>query len=130
MNWAAFCQRFDALIHSRKGVDDAENLTYLRQALKDGPARHGIRGLSQTAKNYEEAIKCLQERYDRPRLIYQAHVRAIIDAPSLKDGNGSELRRLHDTANQHMRAIKAMGYSPWTFVMSALETKLDQTTKF
>ena len=92
MNWAAFWERFDALIHSRKGVDDAEKLTYLRQALQDGPARHVIGGLSQTAKNYEEAIKCLHERYDRPRLIHEAHVRAIIDVSSLKDGNGRELR--------------------------------------
>ena len=87
-------------------------------------------GLSQTAKNYEEALKYLQERYDRPRLIHQAHVRAIIDTPSLKDGNGRELRRLHDTGNQSMRAIKAMDYSPWTFVTSVLETKLDQRTMF
>ena len=130
MNWAAFWERFDALIHSKKGVGDAEKLTYLRQAIDDGPARHVIEGLSQTAKNYGEAIKCLQERYDRPRLIHQAHVRAIIDAPSLKDGNGRELRRLHDVANQHMRAIRAMEYSPWTFVTSVLETKLDQTTMF
>ena len=35
-----------------------------------------------------------------------------------------------DVANQHMRAIKSMGYSPWTFVTSVLETKLDQTTMF
>ena len=38
MNWEAFWERFDALIHSRKGVDDAEKPTYLRQALKDGHA--------------------------------------------------------------------------------------------
>ena len=38
-------------------------------------------------------------------------MRAIIDATPLKDGNGRELRRLHDVANQHMRAIKAMGYT-------------------
>ena len=91
MNWAAFWERFDALIHSRKEVDDAEKLTYLRQALKDGSAWHVIGGLSQTAKSYEEAIKCLHERYDRPRLIHQTHVRAIINAPPLKDGNGREL---------------------------------------
>ena len=91
MNWTAFWECFDALIHLTKGLDDTEKLTYLTQALKDGPGRHVIGGLSQTEKNYEEAIKCLQERYDQPRLIYQAHVRAFIDTPSLKDGNGREL---------------------------------------
>ena len=58
MNRAAFWECLDALIHCRKGVDDAENLTYLRQAFKDGSARHVIGGLSQTAKNYEQAVKC------------------------------------------------------------------------
>ena len=130
MNWIAFWERFNALIHSKKQVDDAEKLTYLRQAIKDGPARHVIEGLPQTTKNYVEAIKCLQERCDRPHLIHHTHVHAIIGVPSLKDGNGKELRQLHDVANQHMRAIKAMGYSPWTFVTSILETKLDQTTMF
>ena len=99
----------------------------MRQAL-NGPAQNVIEGLSQTARNYEEAIKCLQEHYDQPRLIHQAHVCAIIDVPSLKDGNGREVRRLHDIATQQMQAIKAMDYSPWTFVTSVLETKLNQTT--
>ena len=130
MNWAVFWERLDALILSRKGIDDAEKLTYLRQALKDSPAWHVIGGLLQTAKTYEEAIKYLHERCDRPRLIRQAHVLAIIDAPSLKDGNGGELRRMHDTANLHIRAIKAMDYSPWTSVTSVWEAKLDQTTMF
>ena len=53
MNWAALRKRFSALIHSRKGVDDAEKLTYLSEVLTDSPARHVIGGLSQTAKNYE-----------------------------------------------------------------------------
>ena len=114
MIWPAFWERLNALIHSRIGVDDAEKLTCLRQAIKNGPARHLIGGLAQTAKNYEETFKCLHERHDRPCLIHQTHVRAIIDAPSLKDGNGRELRRLNNTVNQHMRAIKAMDYSPWT----------------
>ena len=92
MNWTAFWERFDALIQSKKGANDAEKLTYLRQILKDGPARHVIGGLSQTAKIYDEAIKCLQECYDRPRLIHQAHVHDIIDGPSLKDGTGRELQ--------------------------------------
>ena len=69
-------------------------------------------------------------RDDQLQLIHQAHVHAIIDAPFLKDDNGRELRRLHDIANQHTRAMKTMDYSPWTFVTSILVTELDQTTMF
>ena len=36
----------------------------------------------------------------------------IIEIPTLKEGNGKELRALHDTAQQHIRALKCMGHEP------------------
>ena len=55
----------------------------------------------------------------------------IAEAPALKDGTGKELRRLHDTAQQHLRALKAMGYDPpGPFITSLLELKLDMNTMF
>ena len=58
-------------------------------------------------------------------------MRAILDAPCIKEGEGKELRRLHDTANQHLRALKAMKYDPsGPFITSILESKLDTTTMF
>lgn len=90
-----------------------------------------IEGLSGSSDDYKEAINCLRQRYDRPRLIHQAHVRAILDAPPLKDGNGKELRRLHDTVAQHLRALRAMDYEPsGAFITSAIELKFDETTMF
>ena len=78
-----------------------------------------------------EAIECLKSRYDRPRLIHQTHVRAILDAPPLKDGSGKELCRLHDVILQHRRALKAMDYEPSSpFITSVLELKLDVNTMF
>ena len=76
-------------------------------------------------------MECLQARFDRPRLIHQTHVRMIAEAPALKDGTGKELRRLHDTAQQHLRSLKAMGYDPpGPFITSLLELKLDMNTMF
>ena len=83
------------------------------------------------AMNYEESIKCLQEKNDRPQLIHQAHVCAIIDTPFLNDGSGRELWSLRDTANQYMRAIKGMNYSPWSLLPLLWKlNKVDQTTMF
>lgn len=59
-----------------------------------GIAKHVVEGLSNSGTNYPEAIDCLQKRYDRPRLIYQAHVCAMLNAPTLKDRNGKEIRQL------------------------------------
>ena len=83
------------------------------------------------AGSYKEAIDCLCKRYNRPRLLHQAHVRAIVDAPSLRDGSGQELRGACTTANQHLRALRAMDCEPpGRFITSLLELKLDPTTMF
>ncbi len=59
---------------------------------------------------------------DRPRLIHRTHVQMIIETPSLKDGTGKEIRRLHDKVQQHLRALKAMRMEPpGPFITSVLE---------
>ncbi len=118
-------------VHGRSDVSNAEKLVYLRHALKDGSAKHVVEGLSRSGEHYAEAIECLKARFSRPRLIHQAHVRMIVDAPGLKDGNGRELRRLHDVVQQHLRALRAMDYEPsGPFITSVLELKLDSNTMF
>ena len=90
-----------------------------------------IEGLSESGEFYDDAIASLKARYDQPRLIHQSHVRLILKAPSLKDGTGHELCRLHDTVQQHLRALKAMAYEPsGPFITSVLELKLDSNTSF
>ena len=131
LNWKTFWEQFSISVHGRTDLSDSEKLAYLRHALKSGIAKSVIEGLSRSGEHYTEAIACLKSRYDRPRLIHQAHVRKILETPSLKDGNGKELRRLHDAAQQHLRALKALGHEPsGSFITSLLELKLDVNTMF
>ena len=131
VNWIPFWQQFRISVHDRGKLSDPEKLAYLKHALKDGRVKTVVEGLLGSGENYKEAVDTLLKRYDRPRLIHQAHVRAIVDAPSLKDGNGQELRRLHDAVSQHLRALKTMDCEPLgSFVTSLLELKLDTTTMF
>jgi len=108
LNWNTFWEQFEVSVHSKTGLSDAEKLVYLQHALKGGAAKQAIEGLSRSGDHYAEAIECLKDRYNRPRLIHQAHVRMIVDAPALKDGSGKELRRLHDVVQQHLRALKSL----------------------
>ena len=126
LEWKPFWEQFTVAVHSRKDVSNQEKLVYLRHSVKDGAARSTIEGLSRTGDNYDEAVECLKARYDKPRLIHQTHVRKILDMPPLKNGSGKELRHLHDTALQHLRALKSMGLEPsGPFLTSILELKLD-----
>ena len=131
IHWRNFWEQFSISVHSRTSLSDSEKLVYLQHSLKSGSARNVIEGLSRAGDCYVEAVDCLKTRYDRPRLIHQTHVKMILEAPSLKDGTGKELRRLHDTVQQHLRALKAMGQEPSSaFVTSVLELKLDTSTMF
>ena len=104
---------------------------YLQNAIKDGSAKNAIEGLSHSGDNYEEAIECLKSRYNRLRLIQRTHVQLITDAPCLRDGSGKELRALHDTVQQHVRALKTLGCDlPGNFITSMIELKLDVDTLF
>ena len=118
-------------IHKRSDLTPAEKMVYLQNALKDKTAKSTIEGLTKFREHYEEAIKCLQIRYNRPRMVHQTHVRRIVEAPSLRDGTGKELRALHDTVVQHLRALKALGHEPSKeFITSLLELKPDSVTMF
>ena len=131
VNWKTFWEQFSISIDSRPHLSDSEKLVYLRHSLKDGSAKGVIEGLSRSGEYYAEAIESLKKRYDRPRLIHQTHVRMILEATPLKEGSGKELRRLHDTVQQHLRALRAMDYDPsGPFITSILELKLDTNTVF
>ena len=112
VNWRTFREQFCVSIHDRSHLTDLKKLAYLRYSLKDGSAKNVIEGLSRSGDCYKEAIDSLKTKYDRPRLIHQTHVKKIIEAATLKDSSGRELCRLHNTVQQHIRALKAMGHEP------------------
>ena len=92
LHWRSFWEQYVVSIHDRTQLSPSEKLAYLKHAVQDGSARHVVEGLSGSGDHYAEAVDCLRKRYDRPRLIHQAHVRAIVDASPVKDGSGRELR--------------------------------------
>ena len=131
LNWKTIWEQFNVSVHGRSNLSDAEKLVYLRHALKDGTAKRVIEGLSRSGEHYVEAVECLQTRYDRPRLIHKTHVRMILEVPGLKEGTGRELRHLHDTVQQHLRALKGLGHEPpGSFITSLIELKFDPNTMF
>ena len=121
LNWRCFLEQFVVSIHDHPNEKQIFNCTI-------GSAKSAIEDLSQSGNNYKEAIKCLKERYDRPRLINQAHVKAILEAARLRTETEKKLRKLYDIIQQHLRALKGMSYEPSG--PSTVELKLDQNTMF
>ena len=92
LHWRQFWEQFSISVHDHSHLTDVEKLVYLRQAVKNGSAKNAIEGLSRSGDHFREAVECLLSRYNCPRLIHRAHVRVIMDAPSLKDDSSKELR--------------------------------------
>ena len=55
-------------VRSKDQLSIAEKLAYPRHAVKDGPGKHVVVGLSGSGNNYAEAVECLRRLYDCPRL--------------------------------------------------------------
>ena len=102
MNWSTFWEQFATTIDDKKELSNVIKLAYLREALKDGPAKDIIAGLSQSGDYYKEAVECLRKHYDKPRVVHQAHFRALLDIPIPREGDDRDLRRFHDIAVQHI----------------------------
>lgn len=129
LRWKSFWDQFCVSIHDCSDLTTAEKMVYLQNALKDTTSRCTSDGRTTSGEHYEEAVKCLQTRYDRPHLVHQSHVRRILNAPSLRDRTGKELHILHDSVVQHLQALKVLGHEPSKqFITSLLELKLDATT--
>ena len=113
VNWRTFWEQFDVSVHRSTTLSDAEKLVYLRSSLKSSSAKGVIEGLSHSGDFYAEAVKSLKDRYDRPRQVHQTHVQMILNAPTIKDGSGRELRRLHDVVSNISELWRHLVMTPW-----------------
>ena len=129
MNWSNFWDQFLVSIHDKTELSDTAKLAYLRDALKDEPAEAVIRGLTRTGNTYDKAVDCLQKWYDRPCVVHQTHVDAILNIPVPKYGNCRDMRSFHNTATLHPRALKAMKLDvDDLFVTAVLTSRIEKNT--
>ena len=112
LNWTHFWEQFTISIDKCSSSTDVEKFVYLQNSMKGGAAKSVIEGLSGSGDNYSKAVKRLKARYDQLRLIHQSHVKVILEVHSLKDGNGKELCKFHDTLQQHLHALDAEECEP------------------
>lgn len=66
LKWIMFWEQFTVSVHDRPHLSKAEKLAYLGHSRKDGAAKGIIWDLSKSGDQYNEAIKCLNDRFNRP----------------------------------------------------------------
>uniref|UniRef100_A0A5S6Q460 CCHC-type domain-containing protein n=1 Tax=Trichuris muris TaxID=70415 RepID=A0A5S6Q460_TRIMR len=120
LDFTAFWDQFEAAVHSRNDVSDVTRFVYLRAALA-GNALEAISGYSVTAANYPIVIEVLKNRFGKPRVIIERHILALVQMERCESTSAQQLRKLHDSFVQHVRALAALKKDPLKGQLSVAE---------
>lgn len=105
-----------------------QRLHYLKSSVI-GEASTILKNISVTDANYNTAWSELKQRYESKRLIVAAHLRSILDLNPMKSESASELKRVYDTINDALHALKNLERKvDDDFVVAIAERKLDVHT--
>lgn len=127
VKWMSFIEQFNATVHRKPGLSDAEKFQYLLLALK-GPALKIIESIEISDNNYNVAVALLKERYDNKHLIVQEHIRQLFNIKPVDRNSSRDLREIIDNTRAHIRALQSLGrpVDKWDdIIIYLLETKLD-----
>jgi thiamine pyrophosphate-dependent acetolactate synthase large subunit-like protein len=88
--------------------------------LVDTASKDAISAFSDS--QYDNAVKCLTE-------VVAQHSSTLMEYPPVKEGDTKDLKKLHTTWTQHIRALADLGHViDSAFLTSILERKLDKDT--
>ena len=130
-DWISFHDLFSGTINENSSLNNAQKLQYLKGTLK-GEALRCIQNLAISDANYSKAWNLLVHRYQNRRLIARSHLRRLTDQPAVQNGTAANLRKLIDTTNQSLQALKALDLPTdyWdALIIHLVSQKLDQISK-
>lgn len=94
IDWNAFSDQFDALIHNNADVPPVQKMQYLLSAL-EGPAADIIKHLPVTTINYEPARELLKKKFENKRAIF---INAMVQLLSFQPHNNENIENLQRLA--------------------------------
>lgn len=129
--WKSFIESFDNHVHKNPKLTEITKFQYLRNTVK-GLAAKTFENLDFVSDNYEEARNLLIERFDKPNIIAEGHIRALFSIKSIDKPNSIKLLELLDEFNSHLRPLKTLGRSVayWDdIIVFLMVSKFDAETK-
>ena len=110
-SWVSFWQEFEMAIHKKVDMLDEVKMVYLKQAIQEPGLQTTIADLGIEDGSYAAAVKLLQNRYEKPRVMHRLFSDDLRD---LKSKSKAGLHQLADSA-QHIllgfTRLKKLGIS-------------------
>lgn len=129
--WSSFYDLFNALIVDNNQLSNIQKFIYLKSSLKGEPIKL-IENLPLTNDNFEIALTTLKKRYNNKLFVINAHLKTLLEFPSISRCTANNLREFITTVNQHIESLKNLNVpvGTWDLVLIYLLTqKLDVQTK-
>lgn len=123
--WVSFKDLFTEAIHNNKSISNAQKMQHLKSKVK-GEAEKLIQHLKISSENYQICWEILNKRYNNKKMIFNSHVDYLLNLPNMKYQSAAYLKKIHDTANECLNAIKNLGVntSTWDpFIVHILSQK-------
>ena len=106
--WQGFYDSFSSTIDRNEHISNVEKFTYLRSFLTDN-ALSLISGLSLSDSNYNEALKCLKDRYDNEQVLVNAYMKRFVELPVIKlENDFIGLRKMYDQIQTSIRNLNSL----------------------
>lgn len=126
-HWTSFKDLFTEVIHDNGTLSSAQKMQYLKSKVK-GEAEKLIQHLSISSENYQVCWDILNNRYNNKKLIFTSHLNTILNLPVIQYQTATNIKRIHDTTNECLNAIKKLDVdiSTWDpILVHLLSQKLD-----
>lgn len=128
--WESFFDVFKVMVHDDDSFSPSQKFMYLRSALT-GPALELVKSVPMTNVNYNIAIEKLRQRYDNQGLVIQAHVRSILNCPSIDVPSAKSFQALHSHICTHLASLRALDQpvEHWdAWLVTIITSRLDRAT--
>ncbi|EZA46352.1 hypothetical protein X777_00247 [Ooceraea biroi] len=106
--WLLFRDTFQALVDKNTVLENIQKFYYLKSCLH-GNAAQILQSLEMSADNYATAWDLLKSRYENKRLLIYHHIQVLFEVNSLMKESASQLRKLIDDTQKHLRALRTLG---------------------
>lgn len=109
--YPSFIATFDNLVHDNnsRGMTEVRKLAHLRSACK-GKAFDAIKHLPITSESYDVAREILEERFHKKRLIFEAYISRLWEAPKA-------------TSPRNMRSVSDLFDAQWKALTNITDTR-------
>ena len=128
--WPSFRDLFTSLVIKNSSLSAVDKLHYLKSSLSEEAARL-IQNVTITANNFKRAWAAVSEKYDVPRLLIHAQLKALMSLPSMSKGSAQELKDLLHGTRDAVEALETLQlpvqhWSAWLVYLTA--ERLDAET--